>query len=98
MPLTVPSPWIAVTTRHGAVLTGRGWGHGVGMVQWGAYGKARRGLSYRRILGFYYGGLRPVRIREPGSIRVIVASGLTSVEVQLLRPWPSMAIRPEPPR
>jgi stage II sporulation protein D len=80
MPITVPSSWFALATRRGsAVLTGRGWGHGVGMVQWGAYGKAKRGLSYRRILAFYYGGLRPVRIREPTSIRVIVASGLTSL-------------------
>lgn len=33
---------------------GRGWGHGVGMCQWGARGMAARGLSYREILAHYY--------------------------------------------
>ena len=40
---------------------GRGFGHGVGMSQWGAYGLARRGEDYQRILLHYYRGseLRP---------------------------------------
>src|SRR5206468_3365738 len=47
LPQTVPSIWFDAKTAGGnAVLTGRGWGHGVGMVQWGAEGKAARGLSY----------------------------------------------------
>ncbi len=33
---------------------GRGWGHGVGMCQWGAYGMALRGYKYDQILRFYY--------------------------------------------
>lgn len=33
---------------------GRGWGHGVGMSQWGAYNMARSGLTYKEILNFYY--------------------------------------------
>jgi hypothetical protein len=87
LPQTIPSVWFSAASAAGSLhVEGRGWGHGVGMVQWGAYGKARRGLSYRRILGFYYGGLRPVSIREPGSIRVIVASGLTSVQVRASAP------------
>lgn len=36
------------------VFNGRGWGHGVGMSQWGAYSMAQRGYSYREILDFYY--------------------------------------------
>lgn len=36
------------------VFSGRGWGHGVGMSQWGAYHMAQEGYSYRDILGFYY--------------------------------------------
>ena len=28
------------------VISGRGWGHGVGMAQWGAYGYAQQGYSY----------------------------------------------------
>lgn len=36
------------------VFTGRGWGHGVGMCQVGAYGLARHGLTYDQILKNYY--------------------------------------------
>lgn len=39
------------------VFTGRGWGHGVGMCQVGAYGLARQGLSYAQILKTYYSGI-----------------------------------------
>jgi stage II sporulation protein D len=38
-------------------LRGRGWGHGVGMCQIGAYGLARAGLSYEKILKSYYTGI-----------------------------------------
>ncbi len=37
---------------------GRGWGHGVGMCQWGAKGLAERGKSYEYILRFYFPGTR----------------------------------------
>ncbi len=33
---------------------GKGWGHGLGMSQWGAYAMALKGKSYRVILGHYY--------------------------------------------
>lgn len=83
LPQTVPSNWFSMRTSGGvAVLDGRGWGHGVGMVQWGAYGKAKRGLSYRQILSAYYGGLQPVDFAEPATIRVGVVTGLSSVEVE----------------
>lgn len=36
------------------VFNGRGWGHGVGMSQWGAYNMARQGYSYEDILLHYY--------------------------------------------
>jgi stage II sporulation protein D len=38
------------------VVTGKGWGHGVGMSQWGAYGYARHGWTWQRILAHYYPG------------------------------------------
>jgi stage II sporulation protein D len=37
-------------------LRGRGYGHGVGMCQWGAIGRARAGQSFRTILRTYYPG------------------------------------------
>ena len=35
-------------------LVGKGWGHGVGMCQWGALGMARQQFNYRQILAYYY--------------------------------------------
>lgn len=40
----------------GAVFAGRGWGHGVGLCQVGAYGMALRGRDYIEILNHYYHG------------------------------------------
>lgn len=44
------------------VFTGRGWGHGVGMCQVGAYGLARQGLSHEQILKTYYSGIELSRL------------------------------------
>jgi stage II sporulation protein D len=38
------------------VLDGMGWGHGVGMCQWGAYGQAKLGKKADEILKYYYPG------------------------------------------
>ena len=39
------------------VIDGRGWGHGVGLSQYGAYGYAlREGRDYQFILAHYYTG------------------------------------------
>ncbi|MFL5369445.1 MAG: SpoIID/LytB domain-containing protein [Myxococcales bacterium] len=43
-------------------FVGGGWGHGSGMCQLGAIGRAQRGWDYSRILGWYYSGARPERI------------------------------------
>ena len=82
LPVTLPSRWMTLSSSgDAAVAVGRGWGHGAGMVQWGAYGKALRGLSASDILAYYYGGLRPQTYPEPGLIHVRVVSGLTSIRV-----------------
>jgi stage II sporulation protein D len=47
----VPSPSGQV------LLYGRGWGHGIGMSQWGAYGLAEMGYNYDQILKHYYQGV-----------------------------------------
>lgn len=50
------------TTDNGEVssltVTGRGYGHGIGMCQWGAIGRARAGQDFRTILETYYPGTR----------------------------------------
>jgi stage II sporulation protein D len=38
-------------------FTGRGWGHGVGMCQYGAYGLGKMGVKYDAILKHYYTGI-----------------------------------------
>ena len=43
-------------------LRGTGYGHGVGMCQWGAIGRARAGQDYRRILQAYYPGATIQRV------------------------------------
>lgn len=48
----------AKQTRTGLILTGHGWGHGVGMCQWGAKEMAQQGIRFDRILTFYYRGIR----------------------------------------
>jgi stage II sporulation protein D (peptidoglycan lytic transglycosylase) len=46
----------------GFVFTGRGWGHGVGLCQVGAYGLAKQGLSYAQILKAYYTGIELTKL------------------------------------
>ena len=47
------------TTGNNGVFTfiGKGWGHNVGMSQWGAYAMANQGYTYLNILQFYYTGI-----------------------------------------
>ena len=76
LPLAVPSNRFGAATADGAVVVeGRGWGHGIGLSQFGALGKALRGLKAPDILAAYYGGLRPVTLpadKLPGVVRVAV--------------------------
>jgi stage II sporulation protein D len=59
------------------VIHGRGFGHGVGMSQYGAYGYAKHGRNYREILEHYY---RHTHIgKASGQVRVLLESGVGSV-------------------
>ncbi len=53
-----------VVEREGAatVLRGGGWGHGAGMCQWGAVGRAEAGQGYREILRAYYSGAEVAKV------------------------------------
>jgi stage II sporulation protein D len=51
-------------------IVGGGWGHGIGMSQYGAHGMALRGASARRIISFYYGGAQARPASLPGQVRV----------------------------
>ena len=87
-PVAIPLPqWVAV---------GRGFGHGIGMSQWGALAMARRGDSFSAILSHYYRGtqLRPygelaaVAAPGPGSWRAKASDGDAQVVARGSRPQP----------
>lgn len=49
-----PSPAISANAK--IKIAGHGWGHGVGLSQWGANNMGKAGLKYDEILKFYYDG------------------------------------------
>jgi len=55
---------LGTISRHGSkfVFKGQGFGHGVGLSQWGAQGMARAGRSYQEILTHYYPGTTIAKI------------------------------------
>lgn len=55
------------------VIRGKGFGHGVGMSQWGAQGLAQNGRKYRRILRHYYRNTR-IGKAKPRSVRVLLST------------------------
>lgn len=56
--------FISKKYADGLVLAGHGWGHGVGMCQWGARGMAIRGYRYREILKHYYTDVAVTSVRN----------------------------------
>lgn len=52
------------------VMRGSGWGHGVGMSQFGAFAQSRAGWGYHRILNHYYSSIDIEQRTMPSSIRV----------------------------
>ncbi len=82
LPETLPSTRVDIVTRGDVVeVTGRGWGHGVGMSQWGARGLALKGLGYEGILHHYYLHTKVAWVREPERVDVGLAWGLRSLSV-----------------
>ncbi|HWN21015.1 MAG TPA: SpoIID/LytB domain-containing protein [Gaiellaceae bacterium] len=71
-------PKLVTTTSF--LVSGRGWGHGVGMSQYGALGFANEGRSYAEILAHYYTGtaLSPAPVAR---VRVLVVEAKGAVTV-----------------
>jgi stage II sporulation protein D len=55
------------------VIKGRGFGHGVGLSQYGAYGYAQHGRNYKQILGHYYRNTKVAKGRT-GRVRVLLGT------------------------
>src|SRR5215471_21604406 len=67
------------------LVSGHGWGHGVGMGQWGAQGYAQQGYSYDQILAAYYPGTM-LGQSAVTSIRVLLASGQKKLVISSKQP------------
>jgi stage II sporulation protein D len=89
--------WIAVAAAALAIpavasagtvflLDGRGWGHGVGMSQWGAEGYARHGFDYKRILAHYYPETH-IGIAQPREVRVLLVQSQPSIRIGSTAPF-----------
>jgi stage II sporulation protein D len=74
-------------------LNGRGFGHGVGMSQWGAYGAAKQGKGHKRILRHYYRGTKVARVRKR-SVRILLDIRPASVEFSSARRACGRDLRP----
>ena len=55
-------------------IRGAGFGHGVGMSQYGAYGFAKQGVTYDRILRHYYTGTELGTTDPAKTVRVLIQS------------------------
>ena len=62
------------------VVSGRGYGHGVGMSQYGAYGQAKAGRTYDEILAHYYAGTELGRVSRK-RVRVLLTEGRSAVVI-----------------
>ena len=64
----------AASAADRLVIEGGGFGHGVGMSQYGAMGQAQLGRSYRQILGHYYAETGVQKLSSTPTVRVLLQS------------------------
>jgi len=78
--LVAAGPAGAWSSDSDFLINGHGWGHGIGMSQWGCYGYAKHGWAYKAILKHYYTG---ITFGDAANIdiRVRLRSGLSAVKV-----------------
>src|SRR6266545_3136007 len=62
------------------VVTGHGWGHGVGMSQYGAYGYAQKGVGYAKIVLHYFPGTE-LGAAPVSRVRVLLTSGVAKLPI-----------------
>lgn len=70
---------VPASAEQTLTVSGRGFGHGVGLSQWGAQGCALHGWGYRRILGHYYTGTKLGRGPAAARVRVLLPTEGPSV-------------------
>src|SRR5215218_8536774 len=62
------------------LVTGHGWGHGVGLSQYGAYGYAQKGVGYSKIVLHYFPGTE-LGAAPVSRVRVLLASGAKTLTI-----------------
>ena len=82
--LPVPGPGIVTTYQ----ISGRGWGHLVGMSQYGAQAMAEAGHSASEILSHFYTGLEPTESPEfaPEVVEVALVTGSETLDIEVTGP------------
>jgi stage II sporulation protein D len=71
---------LAPAAAHGSwKVDGRGFGHGVGLSQYGAYGLAEHGRTHEQILSHYYSNTK-LASGGGGTVRVLLDGGEGSIE------------------
>jgi SpoIID/LytB domain protein len=78
---TTDAPQTAAAARR-FTFFGSGFGHGLGMSQWGAYGLAREGWNATRIVRHYYAGTVVGKTRGPRRLRVGLTQGRSSITLE----------------
>ena len=74
--LALAGPALAAGTPASTLyVSGGGYGHGIGMSQYGAYGYALHGWTYQQILGHYYTGTALGKTNPDQTVRVLLGSG-----------------------
>src|SRR5436190_8839228 len=75
-----------VRTQPTFFISGHGWGHGIGMSQYGAYGYALHGWTYDRIVQDYYTGTT-IGNASATWVRVLVADRAKQVTIASKLPF-----------
>jgi stage II sporulation protein D len=65
-PWDTPDPWAWLQDKQPlrVIVKGNGWGHRVGLSQWGAKGMADAGFNEKQILEYYYHGVSIIKIED----------------------------------
>jgi SpoIID/LytB domain protein len=83
--VVLPASGGQAQTASSFTFYGAGFGHGIGMSQWGAYGLALKGWTHQQILTHYYTGTTVAQKQQPARIRVGLVDGVGSVHLAALK-------------
>ncbi len=55
---------VSIDKNKNVIISGKGYGHGVGFCQWGAIGQSKQGINYKTILNHYFPGIQIEKIYD----------------------------------